>query len=438
MLKRIRLVRFKNFEDATLSLGPFSLLVGANASGKSNVREALRFLHGVGRGYTLSEIFGEKWAAGERQWEGLRGGVREVSFRGAGSFAVEVDVEMNVVEDALRVGRYRIEVEPSTAPRVVSESLFIDGQSASLVYEARLPRVVSAEDQHDAKLHMFIGTTDSPQDVRARFRSDVPVLGRILSYFEDDSASEYSSHEERESAVKATVRAFTSMRFVDPVPAAMRQPSVPGQRVLSDRGENLSSVLQALCARDDTKAELLHWLRALTPMDVVDLKFPSDVRGQVVLVLVEKDGTELSAYSASEGTLRFLGLLAALLSPEPALFFFEEVENGLHPSRLRLLLDLVRARTRQGNLQVIATTHSPALLAQLDDELLEHASLVYRLEGEPSGRIVRLLDVPDAERVLRSHDRGDLLASGWFEDMMEFAASPREPVKGGPREESAP
>jgi hypothetical protein len=40
-----------------------------------------------------------------------------------------------------------------------------------------------------------------------------------------------------------------------------------------------------------------------------------------------------------------------------------------------------------------------------------------------------LLDVPDAERVLRAHDRGDLLASGWFEDMMEFGASPREPLK---------
>ncbi|WP_437873665.1 AAA family ATPase [Sorangium sp. So ce363] len=84
MLRRVRLVRFKNFEDATLSLGPFTLLVGANAAGKSNVREALRFLHGVGRGYTLAEIFGGKYTAGERQWDGLRGGVREASFRGGG------------------------------------------------------------------------------------------------------------------------------------------------------------------------------------------------------------------------------------------------------------------------------------------------------------------------------------------------------------------
>jgi hypothetical protein len=244
---------------------------------------------------------------------------------------------------------------------------------------------------------------------------------------------------ERSSDVSDVSIALSLMRFLDLSPEDMRRPSVPGHRALADGGENLSSVLQSICARAETKDELIHWIRALTPMDVVDLKFDVDRLGQVLLIFVEQDGTELSAYSASEGTLRFLGLLAALLSPEPStLFFFEEIENGLHPSRLRLLLDLIRTRTRERGIKVVATTHSPALLAQLDDELLEHACLVYRLEGEPSARIVRLLDVPDAERVLRAHDRGDLLASGWFEDMMEFGGSPREPLKKARAAEGSP
>lgn len=49
MLTRLHLTNFKNFADATLELGPFTVLVGTNASGKSNVRDALRFLHGVGK-----------------------------------------------------------------------------------------------------------------------------------------------------------------------------------------------------------------------------------------------------------------------------------------------------------------------------------------------------------------------------------------------------
>jgi len=56
MITSVRLVNFKNFADETLRVGPFTVIVGANASGKSNIRDAFRFLHGIGRGYTLAEI----------------------------------------------------------------------------------------------------------------------------------------------------------------------------------------------------------------------------------------------------------------------------------------------------------------------------------------------------------------------------------------------
>ena len=64
MLASLRLRNFKNFKDETLRMGPFTVLVGANASGKSNVRDALRFLHGVGRAYRLADIIGGKYGAG--------------------------------------------------------------------------------------------------------------------------------------------------------------------------------------------------------------------------------------------------------------------------------------------------------------------------------------------------------------------------------------
>ena len=91
MLKKLRLERFKNFKEAELVLGPLTLLVGTNASGKSNIRDAFRFLHGISRGYTLAEIIGEKWIeGGVLQWKGIRGGTREATFQGASTFALEV------------------------------------------------------------------------------------------------------------------------------------------------------------------------------------------------------------------------------------------------------------------------------------------------------------------------------------------------------------
>ena len=71
-MNRLRLENFKNFKNATLELGPLTVLVGTNASGKSNLRDAFRFLHGIARGYSLAEIIGEKWIeGGVLQWSGM-------------------------------------------------------------------------------------------------------------------------------------------------------------------------------------------------------------------------------------------------------------------------------------------------------------------------------------------------------------------------------
>ena len=79
MITSLRLKNFKNFADETLKLGPFTVIVGANASGKSNIRDAFRFLHGIGRGYTLAEAIGGKVGGGGYvEWEPIRGVPNEI------------------------------------------------------------------------------------------------------------------------------------------------------------------------------------------------------------------------------------------------------------------------------------------------------------------------------------------------------------------------
>ena len=64
MITSLRLIDFKNFADATLRMGPFTVIVGTNASGKSNLRDAFRILHGIGRGYNLADAVGGKYGTG--------------------------------------------------------------------------------------------------------------------------------------------------------------------------------------------------------------------------------------------------------------------------------------------------------------------------------------------------------------------------------------
>ena len=215
--------------------------------------------------------------------------------------------------------------------------------------------------------------------------------------------------------------AFLGIHLLDPIPGLMRQPTFRGKTVLGDGGENLPTVLQYICADEKRKLTLTEWIQELTPMDVADFQFPSDPSGRIHLMIQEKDGREISAYSASDGTLRFLAMLAALLGPDPAgLYFIEEIENGIHPSRIHLLLDLIEQQTGKGKIQVVATTHSPALFNAMSDRTFENASVVCRLPDSADAVIRRVSALPNARDLRKTQGLGRLLEGGWMETALAF------------------
>ena len=162
-------------------------------------------------------------------------------------------------------------------------------------------------------------------------------------------------------------------------------------------------------------------------MDVTDFQFPLDPNGRVFLQLLERDGRRVSAYSASDGTLRFLTMLAVLLSPNPAgVYFFAEIDNGIHPSRLHLLIDLIENQTKSNGIQVITTTHSPEMLNLINDNTFENTSVVYRDEESSDAVIRPAADLPNAKRLRKSKGLGPLHSTGWMEDMLAFAEADRE------------
>jgi len=422
VIRRLHLESFKNFTDASLDVGPLTLLVGTNAAGKSNVRDAFRVLHGIARRYTLAEIMGAKYVeGGVLQWRGIRGGTREVTPAGTTSFAIGVDLDIDD-NGTPREASYRIVVDVSDArrgPRVVAERLSVKGRG---VYVFDSHPDSNPPSEADA-MHIAVRLRKKGQagfvGPQMTFTNTTPVLSQLLEHPEPTPTV-------REHA-RLVMQALSSMRFLDLDPDAMREASFPGQTVLGDRGENLSSVLQSITDGGKQESVLTEWVRELTPMDAEHFDYVPDAQGRVLLMLEEANGRKTSAFSASDGTLRFLAMIAALLGPEPAdLYFFEELENGIHPNRLFLLLDLIERSVRDGGRQLIATSHSPQLLSQLSATALEHASLVYRLEETAAASIVRVLDLPDARRVLEEQDLARLHAAGWLEDAAAFAATSAE------------
>jgi predicted ATPase len=410
MFKKLRLKNFKNFQEAELALGPLTLLVGMNASGKSNVRDAFRFLHGIGRGYTLADILGTKHdEAGNPQWGGMRSGIGEVTFQGAPTFALEASFTVDYKKRE-QVATYRIEIEPSAnggKPRIIHENLELDGYGF-LFFET--------EPSSNPNQLRVVARSKPGKPQYISLQTLRPVLPQL--------AEQTALNREVRSLIRASLDALSNMRFLDLSPELMRLPSPSGEHVLRDRGENLSSVLQSICEDSLRKQILVQWLQELTPMDAVDLEFqidPLDPHRRVTVTLLEGNGQRIKALSASDGTLRFLGMLAALLSPEPAGFYFvEELENGIHPTRLHLLVQLIEQQVSQGKIQVAAITHSPQLLRLISPDNLAFAALTYRLEGHAHAQIKRILDIPEARRIIEGHDLGQLYESGWLENSVAF------------------
>lgn len=410
VITRLGLKDFKNFANAKLKLGKFTVILGTNASGKSNIRDAFRFLHGVGRGYTFAEIFGGKWGSGgQREWVGIRGAMNEIVRHGEFNSFLEVTIQCTSYgvfneNDVLfsfeisRNGRYF---------HSIGEEFLLNGNKIFSPFD----NSGNIVDQHYDKLIKLITNNIDNTPFNIEIPSTEPAL-KIL-------AESSRVHNSTSSACKNMIEYLESIRFFEFYGDLTRQSSPPGQTTLGDHGENLPTVLQAICDDPARKDTLMEWVRALTPMDVTDFKFRTDLNGFVQLYLVESDGTQISAVSASDGTLRFLALLAALLGPKPAkLYFFEEIESGIHPARLHLLIDMLERQTAKSGIQVVTTTHSPELLSLLSDETLKSTSIVYRPPGRSDAIIKAVLDFPNIEKLRASQGLGRLHAAGWFEDVL--------------------
>lgn len=392
MLTSLRLVNFKNFADETLKLGPFTVIVGANASGKSNIRDAFRFLHGIGRGYTLAEIIGGKLGPGGYiEWEPIRGAPNEIvrfqqsGANGASDFAVHAGLRL---DDEKAVYSVKVGFNPDDPDgfRWLSDGMSVDGQPISGALElGREWRSISESPR--PYLTRNHGDAESHDDVRLRLRS-----------------------------------ALESMRFLEFSPAQMREPSIPGADTLGAHGQNLPTVLESICADADRMQTLLSWFEELTPMDVAGFEFPRDPSGRVHLRIVERNGRQVSAYSASDGTLRFLAMLVLLLDEEAGgTYFFEDIDTGIHPNRLWLLLDLIEKQTAKGNIQVITTTHNPALLAWMNDETFENTSVVWRDEYASDSVIRPIAGLYNLRELRKSRGMEGLFTEGWLETAMKFS-----------------
>lgn len=251
-------------------------------------------------------------------------------------------------------------------------------------------------------------------------RRDQAVLSQ-LAHAQAYKDTDVTKMVKLQNETKHLERLFAGMQFFDLVPDRIREPSYPSQTILGDHGENFPTVLQAVCSAPERKAVLMEWIGELTPMDVIDFKFSQDPSGRIHMMIREKSGRTISASSTSDGTLRFLVVLVAMLyGDSPMTYVFEKLENGIHPARIHVLVDFIERQSARRNIQVITSTHSPQLLSMLSDVTFENSSVVARLPNTSNAVIRRISDLPNVSELRNSQGLSRLHSTGWMEDVLSF------------------
>jgi predicted ATPase len=408
MITRLKIDGFKTFCEFELEFAPLTVIAGANASGKSNLFDALHLLSRLAE-TDIRTAFTEQRGEARELFSQYQGGRTEKEM----SFSVDMLVGKHVKDNwggeaTLKYTRlcYAIKLRRTTDER---------GLEHVSVLEERLENLKHQEDEW-VKTHL-------PAAYREYWRPKVTAGRRTKPYIYTENTTNgiptiklpqdgrAGGKETPANVVSQTVlsgvnsvdfphvyaakQEMRQWRFLQLSPEALRVPSpylAPEQ--IGENGANLAAALHRIQQLDPTALQYIsRELNRLLP-HLMEVSVLDDKAGQQFVTMVKgTDGRAFSSRVLSEGTLRLLTLCTLLHDPKhQGLICFEEPENGVHPSRLKEMVGLLRRlsvdfQSEEEELrQIVVNTHSPVLLGEMirfhDDQNVKvwFSKLVSRLD----------------------------------------------------------
>ncbi|MGZ5441338.1 MAG: AAA family ATPase [Thermoanaerobaculia bacterium] len=383
IIKQLIVKRYRSIPAERITFDNPTIFVGRNGSGKSNLVSVFSFL-------------AEAMAAPLQAVFDRAGGISAVRNRPSGSshppnFGLRVD--LGSINGKARGGFYAFEVRalPNYGFAVVREQCSITGESGSRSWFDRIGG-------------RFVSNVGGMKPAIEPSSLGLPLVGG-------------------EPKFAPVLRALAAMRVYSIEPRQLREMQEPDSgTILKSDGSNVTSVLREIQRQSPADSQRIS--------DILATIVPNTRR-----VEVKKHGQNLSleftqewggkkrlkfeGFSMSDGTLRAIGLLAALFQrPAPSLIAIEEPEATIHPGALESVLDLLHSASRR--MQVVMTTHSPDLL---DAKWItdRHLRVVDWAEGA-----THVAPVSEAtKRALQSHliGAGELLRSNALEPAALFDES---------------
>jgi len=411
MIVAIELDNWKSYEHATLHIDTLSVLIGTNASGKSNALDALLFLNRIASGAQFTSAL-----QGDGAQPQLRGGVEWAARKPGNRFAITVLCRTDDVTDY----EYRLECS-------------VSGKKCELYAEHLIRRKYrlskgkrTASTPGEIKLLRTDPCTPDSPTVVARLYNEKGGSPRnqgrgqsLLFQFAGQTL-----RQEISEGIQELLTTLRNIFILDPIPSHMRGYSPLADRLDSD-AKNIAGVIAALTRDKDDSVEkiLSQYVSRLPERDIRRVYAETVGRFQADAMLYceehwidRADAPTVDARGMSDGTLRFLAILTALLTrPKGSLLVIEEVDNGLHPSRSNLLLEMLQTVGKDRSVDVLVTTHNPALLDAMGTQMVPYITVAHRNSRSGSSVLVLLDEMSELPRLLAQGPIGQLSSRGLLE-----------------------
>ena len=362
LLRKLKVSGLLSFgpKGVDLPMKPLNVLIGPNGSGKSNFLEAIALLRSATR--DLAEPIARRGGAAEFLWKGP-------------------DVPQSARMEAT------VDFPPISAIHHVCEVANLGG-SIKVAFERVGHLDAELRQDNDGKVYLMSSENDMPRVSMLHSATPQTELWYLKEQYE-------------------AIRLYRNWTFGPDAPLRAGYGAHGRSDFLDEGGGNLALVLSQFLG--DHKRAVLDALSSLYD-GIVDFQCPV-TSGTVGLFLEERGNRAIPATLLSDGTLRYLCLLAVLLHPEPPpLICIEEPELGLHPDLLPTLSDLMRDASQRS--QLVVTTHSDVLVDTLTDQP-ESVVICENHDGETE---MRRLDEADLLKWLKDYNPprrlGDLWTSG--------------------------
>lgn len=404
MLKKIILENWKSFRYAEIPIDPLTVLIGTNASGKSNLIDALEFLKRIAKGEEIQAVLA-----------GIRGGVEWAAFKPQTQFTLKVLLQGE--EDDTEY-LYSITVETHPPVHILATSLDKIQQDSN--------------NQENPELENLFKTSNSPS-----FFSLFSVKNNNSRQELIQSISPFVTNITLEGMTNLPEKFFTAMQggkfiqqtleklfILDPIPSKMRSYSPLSDNLQSD-ASNIAGVLAALSEEQKAEVEAIisKYIKDLPERDIQKVWAETVGRlGSDAMLYCEElwipnqPPTLIDARGMSDGTLRFIAILTALLTqPKGSQIVIEEVDNGLHPSRSGLLVKMLREIGEQRQIDILVTTHNPALLDALGSEIVPFIVVAHRDSQTGESKLTLLEELENLPKLIASASLGKLTTKGAIE-----------------------